>query len=122
LDYTLNAGIRQYVVSQLLPCTPDSVVLGYSQPQYAWCAENEKLVFEAFLPLLYEQNPLRYEKLVNPGPNTPQFGELAPGRIADYVGLQIVRSYMQRHPEVTVASLLQQRDYRAIFEGANYKP
>jgi hypothetical protein len=123
MDHLVVAGIRQYALQQLLPCVPDSVRLGFGMEQLGWCEQHEPQIYEHLLPLLYETDPNTIEPYYTSRPNTGKIAPECPGRIADWVGLQIVRRYMQKMDgRVTLAQLAAQRDYRAVFEAANYKP
>ncbi|NJM24566.1 MAG: hypothetical protein HC859_02605 [Bacteroidia bacterium] len=55
-------------------------------------------------------------------PKTLEVGEQCPGRIAQWVGWQIVNSYMKNHPDVTLQQLMQTADAQAIFKASQYKP
>jgi hypothetical protein len=123
LDQIVNAGIRNYLVSRMMPCVPDSVILEYSAEQMEWCRTHEKQVYETMLPLLFSQSANEYEPYVNMAPFCKVFGQESPGRIAEYIGLQMVRSYVRRQPaSFGLASLLTLTDSRALLEAANYKP
>ena len=45
----------------------------------------------------------------------------SPGRIGQYIGWQIVRSFMENNPKVTVQQLIKM-DAKTIFEQSKYKP
>ena len=56
--------------------------------------------------LLYESDYPKIQKYLNPAPFTPGLGEKnesAP-KLAVWTGWQIVRQYMEKHPEVTFAA------------------
>jgi len=46
----------------------------------------------------------------------------APGRTANWIGWKIVKAYMNRHPEVTPADLLNIKESQKILDGSRYKP
>jgi uncharacterized protein YjaZ len=45
----------------------------------------------------------------------------SPGRVGQWIGWQIVRSFMENNPQVTVQELLLM-DAKQIFEKSKYKP
>ena len=45
----------------------------------------------------------------------------SPGRIGQWMGWQIVRSFMENNPKVTVQQLIKM-DANSIFEQSKYKP
>lgn len=123
LDQIVNSGIRNYLVSRMMPCVPDSVILDYSASQMEWCMNNERAVYDQMMGLLYSQSANEYEPYVNMAPFCKVFGAESPGRIAEFVGLQMVRSYVNRQPETfRLQDLLTVTNSQAILEGAKYRP
>lgn len=122
LDYMINAGIRYAFVEAMLPDTPDSLLLRYTEPQMEWCEDHEEELYELLLPILYEQNPQVYDRYVNMGPRTKGLDPNAPSRLGEFIGWQIVRQYLDDHPEVTLLELMATRDYTQLFKAARYKP
>jgi uncharacterized protein YjaZ len=55
-------------------------------------------------------------------PATLEVGEKCPGRIGQWVGWEIVKSYMNSHEEVTLQELMQSNDAEKIFKESKYKP
>jgi hypothetical protein len=55
-------------------------------------------------------------------PFTIEVGEKCPGRIAQWVGWQIVMSYMNNHPDVTLPELMLMMDADKLFKESRYKP
>lgn len=107
-----------------LPEIPDFTIMGYSTIQLEWCKANEAQIW-AFLVennLLFTTDPEVVGKLLTDGPFTSGFGKESPGRIAAWVGWQIVRNYIQRNPEITLSGLMKEIDSQKILEGSRYKP
>ena len=63
-----------------------------------------------------------YNKYINTSPNSPGMPDQAPGRTANYIGLQIVKAYMKRFPETTIPELLAIQDVQKIMDLSRYKP
>ena len=59
---------------------------------------------------------------LNDGPFTSEISQQSPGRLGMWVGWRIVESYMNHHPEVTLADLLAENDAQHILEHSYYKP
>jgi hypothetical protein len=59
---------------------------------------------------------------VNDGPTTSGFPTESPGKIGAWIGWQIVNKFMDKHPEVTLDSLLKINDAVKVLEGSSYKP
>ncbi|MCJ8164796.1 gliding motility lipoprotein GldB [Pontibacter sp. E15-1] len=120
----LNIGKAYYFVQAVLPCAPDSVIISYSGQQIADVNRNEGRIWAHFIEksLLYEKSPFAVNKYIGERPSTPEIDGTAPGRIGAWVGWQIVRKYMERHPEVTLPQLMAETDYAKIFNESKYKP
>ncbi len=124
LDLMVNNGKIIYVVNAMLPYLPDSVKLGYSAAQTQWCVNNEQQMWSHLLKeeLLYETQLRDIRKLVEHSPNSPGMPPEAPGRTGNWIGWQIVKSYMQRYPETTVEQLIELNDAQEILTKGKYKP
>jgi len=120
----INMGKAYYFVSSVMPCTPDSLIVGYTAQQMADVASNEGRIWAHFIEksLLFEKSPFVVNKYIGMRPNTPEIDAQAPGRIGTWVGWQIVRKYMERNPEVSLPELMAETDYRKIFNASKYKP
>ncbi len=124
MDLMITNGKILYLMDQLLPHTPDSIKLGYTQLQVEWCNANELAMWSHFLSedLLYSTRRKDIRKLVDHSPNSPGMPVEAPGRTANWVGWQIVKSYMKNHPETTMEELIALKDAQQLLDQARYKP
>jgi hypothetical protein len=119
----VEAGKQQYFMELALPETPDSIRLGYTKDQTAFCFDNEKLIWQYFVQqdLLYKADWQDNMHFMNDGPSTQGMPEGAPGKIGAFVGWRIVSKYMSEHPEVKLPDLMKM-DAMGIFTQAKYKP
>lgn len=124
LDLMLYNGKQLYLVDYLLPLVPDSMKMGYTREQMAGSIANEQQVWARLLAqnLLYSTDFNKFKKLVTPSPNAPVVFQEAPGEVGNWLGWQIVKSYMKRHPETTMEQLLNFSDAQKFLEAAKYKP
>ena len=124
LNRMIYYGKIMYFTSAMLPGTKKHLLIGYSEEQEKWCRENEQAMFGTLVgnKLLFDDNYLTINKLVNEAPFTHFFSRESPGRTGVWIGWQIVRSYMKHHPEMSLAALMLDNDYQKIFEQAHYKP
>jgi hypothetical protein len=67
-------------------------------------------------------NAKLYMKYINDGPNTSGFPPSAPSKLGAFIGWQIVRQYMKKFPETTLADLMQNSDYQKILNDSKYFP
>jgi hypothetical protein len=126
LDEMIYQGKILHSLDRLLPSTPDSIKIGYEKGKIEWCQQNEPQVWTYLVneELLYSTNYRAYSGVVVEAPfskglNVPQE---APAKIAIWAGWQIVRRYMDKHPDVTLEQLLSDGDHDNILRESGYKP
>lgn len=124
LGEMIQLGKALYFTQKVLPCAPDSVLIGYTATELTNLQFNEGKVWAHFIEknLLYNTSPFTIQKYVSERPNVPEIDKTAPGRIGAWVGWQIVRKYMDTHPEVTLAQLMAKKDPQAILNESRYRP
>ncbi|WP_071781093.1 gliding motility lipoprotein GldB [Adhaeribacter aquaticus] len=120
----INYGKSLYFTERMMPCTPDSLIIGYSDQQIADVRYNEGKIWAHFIEkgLLYETDHFKVNKYVGERPNIPEIGKRCPGRVATWVGWQIVRKYMAENPDITLQQLMNDSDSQKIFLQSKYKP
>ena len=121
-----NGKILYFMDQVLSEATPDSVKIGYTAQQLQWCKTFEADIWAYFLEnkLLYETDYQKIQVLLSEGPFTPGLGEKnesAP-KLGVWIGWQMVRKYMQEHPELSLQQLMAERDAQKILNGSKYKP
>lgn len=117
-------GKAYYFVDFVLPTVPDSVIIGFSSEEMQGVRYNQGTIWNHFLKneLLFETNHVVKKKYLEERPKTLEIGDKAPGRVATWVGWQIVRSFMDLHEEVNLRQLMEIEDGRYIFNEAKYYP
>jgi uncharacterized protein YjaZ len=103
-------GKLHYLKDILLPETPNYQKIGYTAIQEKFCMENEFQMWSYLVDekLLYDNNIKNYQRFIEDGPFTKFYLEIdreSPGRIGQWLGWQIVKSYMENN-EVTLDQLL----------------
>jgi hypothetical protein len=123
VDQMVDAGKRIYFLSQVLPDAPPEVLLGYTKAQLADCYEHEQVIWSYFVTnnLLYGNEAIVNREYMGENPYTKELGTDSPGNIGAFTGLQIVKKYMDKNSDVSLAQLMQ-TDTKTIFEKAKYKP
>jgi gliding motility-associated lipoprotein GldB len=119
-------GKIMYVMDQVLPDVPDSTKIGYTPQQVKWCNDFKGDIWAYFLEqnLLYETDYPKIQMYLTEAPFTPGLGEKnesAP-KLGIWTGWQIVKQYMERHPEVTLQQLLANGDAQKILNDSKYRP
>jgi hypothetical protein len=124
LDEMISQGKRLYFAGQVLPCAPDTLLMGYTRKELSGLQFNEAKVWGHFLEnnLLYSSTPFLIQKYVAERPNVPEIDATCPGRVGQWLGLQIIRKYMAEHPDVTLAQLMAQADAQRILNESHYRP
>ncbi len=128
-DKTVLADMIAYgkaynFAKHMLPCTPDSIFIAYTQEELSGSRMNEGLIWYRFVEdqVLYETNHQVKQKYIDERPKTVEVGEKCPGRIGTWVGWQIVNTYMERYPETTLPQLMAMPIANKIFKDSRYKP
>lgn len=104
----------------------DTLKIGYTQKQLDWCKVFEADIWAYLIQnnLLYETNFNKIQVFLSEGPFTPGLGEnnsSAP-KLGVWVGWQIVRKYMEEHPELSLQQLMAETDAQKILTQSKYKP
>jgi len=117
-------GKSFYFAKQMMPCTPDSVFIWYTPEEIKGARENQDLIWARFIEdkLLYATSHMIKQKYLGDRPQTIEVGEKCPGRIAQWVGWEIVKKYMETHPDVSLSALMMNPNADKIFKESKYKP
>jgi hypothetical protein len=123
LENIIFHGKVLYCLDAIFPTTADSIKIWYNKSEMDWANEHEKMVWAYFVDndLLFETKLGIISKYTNDGPFTVDFAKESPGRMADYVGWQIIRKYMNKQ-EVVDLNELMNADASLILSESKYKP
>ncbi|BCY27379.1 gliding motility lipoprotein GldB [Flavobacterium okayamense] len=125
LSQMVYYGKELYVKDLLLPEATNAAKIGYSETHEKWCEENEAQMWSYFVEnnLLYESNQKNEFRFINDAPFSKFYLEIdneSPGRVGQWLGWQIVRSFMENN-DVSLQDMLAM-DAKTIFENSKYKP
>jgi len=120
----ISYGKAFYFAKHMLPCVPDSVFLWYTDEEMKGAKENEDLIWARLVEdqVLFTTSHLVKQRYLGERPKTLEVGEKCPGRIAQWVGWQIVNAYMERHPDTTLPELMAITDAPLLFRESGYRP
>jgi hypothetical protein len=123
VEQMIEVGRRLYLLDQFLPNTNDTLKTGYTKAQLDGAYENEELIWSFFVKneLLFANDPAITKDYMNDGPNTAALGQASPGFVGQFVGWQIVKKWMGKNDNVSLAKLMGTNP-KTIFEQAKYKP
>ena len=124
VDKMIHQGKKQYILEHLLPSEPDSILWEYTAEQMDWVKAQELEMWDFFLEqnLMYETSHLKIAHYLEPAPSSKGMPEIAPGRTAVYIGYKMVRSFMNRKPDMSLRDLVAYKDSQKLMEQAKYKP
>ena len=125
IDEMVYFGKVLYFKDIMIPFKTDKEKIGYTQDELNWARQNEHSMWEFFIEreLLYNTNPKLLGRFINAAPFTKfnlQFDSESPGRLGQYVGWQIVRSFMKNN-DLKLNEMLRM-DAMEIFSKSRYKP
>jgi len=123
LSDMIDFGKTYYLTSRLLPCTADSLLMGYTPKNMEDIRANKSIIWANFVEneLLYETDHMVKRKFLSERPQIYEISQDCPGRIGAWVGWQIVESYMASN-DVAIKDLMENTDHHKIFEQSGYKP
>ncbi len=125
LSNMIYYGKQLYLKDILLPEYTDAEKIGYLQEQVVWCQDNESYMWRFFIDenLLFNSDSRLPNRFINVAPFSKFYLEIdneSPGRVGQWLGWQIVRSYMKNN-EVSLQDMLKM-DAKQLFEKSKYKP
>jgi hypothetical protein len=123
IEQMVEKGKRIYLTDKLLPELGDTLKIGYTDLQLKGCYKNEGMIWNYFIKngLVFNNDPSLIKNYIGDSPNTPEFGEGAPGNIGLFVGWQIVKKFMEKNSSMPLPGLMQ-TDAKKIFEESHYRP
>lgn len=123
LSEMIGYGKGYEFVKQVMPDTPDSLILGYSANNLKRTYNSQQNIWAFFITnkLLYEKNELKKQKFIGERPFTTEIGNRVPGGIARWFGWRIVSEFMKENPDVTLPQLMLRDNAAVILQESGYK-
>ncbi len=124
LEHMIHEGKRLFFLDCMLPGTPDSLKIKYTDANQQWMENNKGRAWTYKLDneLLYSSDFAAIQKFVREAPFTAPFSQNSAPRTGVWLGWQIVREYMRRNQEVSLQELLHETDARKILNEARFRP
>lgn len=125
LDDMIYFGKQLYFKDKMIPFVSDAIKIGYSDVQLEWVKENESEIWRYFIEreLLFSTDNSLAERFIADAPFSKFYLELdseSPGKIGQYMGWHIVRSYMKNN-DVDFMDMMQ-KNADEIFNKSKFKP
>lgn len=123
LEEMVYMGKALLFVEAMCPSLLDQMLLGYNESQLNWVETNERDLWADLVgnQLLYSSEYEVFRIFFADGPFTNEYSHEAPPRLGEYLGLQIVRSYMNNQ-DCSLQDLMQNTDLQGVFQDSKYKP
>ncbi|MEE2699869.1 MAG: hypothetical protein VYD71_00705 [Bacteroidota bacterium] len=124
LSQMIFKGKIMYFIDVMLPKISKADKLRFDKNQFSWCEENEKDIWAFFIDneLLYTTDIKRFNSYINYAPFAKDMPKDSPGRIAYYIGWNIVNDYMGNNPTLSLQALIQNINAQEILQQSGYKP
>ncbi|MGC9331357.1 MAG: hypothetical protein ACP5DZ_05695 [Bacteroidales bacterium] len=112
-----------YFLDAMYPDMHDSIKIGYTAQELAYCHKYEKFMWDYLVSeeLLFSTDYLERRKFIGDAPFTYAFGKESPGRAAVWIGWQIVKAYAENN-NMGVKALMNENDYQKILNESKYRP
>ena len=119
-------GKKLYLKDLLLPNASDDIKISYFKEEIEWVQDNERYMWQYFIEneLLFQTQSSLSLRFIDPAPFSKFYLEIdndTPGKVGQWIGWQIVRSYMDKNPNTSLEELLSM-SARDLFNKSNYKP
>jgi hypothetical protein len=126
-DKTILADMIAYgkayaFTKHILPCTPDSVLTGYTQREIEGAYYNEQTIWKRMLEdqVLFGTSHIVKQKYIAERPKTLEVSAQCPGRIGMWVGWQIANKYLDETGK-KLPDLMKEEEAQRVFKISNYR-
>jgi hypothetical protein len=119
----IHYGKQQYLLKQILPDLPDSILFGYTHEQMKWCIKEEANIWAYFIEknLLFNTQVQQYARFITDGPTTHGMPKESPGNIGLFTGYRLVKAYAENN-KADAKSVLQLKDAHELMRKSGYRP
>lgn len=115
-------GKAYYFAKHMMPCSPDSVFIGYTSKEIEGAKANQDMIWKRLVDdeALFSTSQQMKQRFIGERPKTYEVGNECPGRIATWVGWQMVNEYAKQNTSVSLPELMKTKDAQKIFKGSKY--
>ena len=124
IAHMIYEGQIMYFVDKMLPFQTDTLKWGFTKSQMNFCVNNEKEMWTYLIEnkLIFNSDKFTINKFILEGPFTKDFTSESPARAAVWIGYNLVKSYMKQKSGLSLADLMNERDYQRILNQSHYNP
>jgi hypothetical protein len=127
-DKTVLADMVAYgkayaFTKHMMPCTPDSTLIGYTQREIDGALYNETKIWKRMIEdqVLFGTGHMIKQKYIAERPKTTEISAQCPGRIGMWVGWRIADYYLFETNQ-SLPELMAESDAQKIFKLSKYRP
>ena len=115
-------GKAYYFAKHMLPCSPDSILIGYTSKEIEGAKANQDMIWKRLVDdeALFSTSQQMKQRYIGERPKTYEVGNECPGRIATWVGWQMVNEYAKQNTSISLPELMKITDAQKIFKGSKY--
>ncbi|MFO7868913.1 MAG: hypothetical protein R6U95_06420 [Bacteroidales bacterium] len=121
----IHHGRLMFLVRSTLPHIDDTLLWNYTQQQLEFCKASEKEFWTYFIStdnMLFKTDYLIIKRFIDEGPFTPTFTKKSPARIGQWLGFNIVESFMNTNSDMSMKDLFEIEDPLYIMNNSGYNP
>lgn len=124
LNQMIYNGKILYFIDAMFPEFEEARKNKYTYGQLEFCKGYERDMWTNLIEnkLLFVTDYLTIRKFTEDAPFTYQFGPDSPPRVGNWIGLQIVRSYMKHNKDISLHQLMEDNNYQKILNLSQYSP
>lgn len=124
IDNILYQGKLLYLISVMLPDETSENIAGYTSEQLAWCKKYEREIWAAIIDQkhLFSNDYKLIRDYTGDAPFTMPISQNSPGRVGNWIGWQIIKSYMENNTDITLQMLASDNNFQKILEKSKFKP
>lgn len=124
ISQMLYYGKVHVLLDALLPDAPDTLKWGYTRLQLDWCHRNEQQMWLSMVEkdALFSTSVKEITRMIAPAPFTSSFSQKSPGGVGQWIGYQIIKSYLKHNSKITIQDLMRENDYQMVLNASHYKP
>ena len=123
----LYYGKIYYLCDLILPNLNDHYKIAYTAQQFDWCNANEGLLWASLIDqnVLFSTDAQNKQRFIDEAPFSKFYSNFdlsSPGRVGRWLGWQIIKSYTEGHPEISLIELMHEQDAQKLLRESRYKP
>ena len=113
----IQAGKILYLLKACFPNEDDTFILRYPDEDYNWAIENETMFWEYLVreEILFKNSQRDLINFFNEGPYTIGLSEESPDRMGQFLGYQMVLSFMKKNSDISLEKLMK-TEYNAVLQ------